>query len=616
MSTIVNIAAYKYVALDALEERRATLKRLTSELQLKGTILLSSEGINLFLAGERQSIDTFLVSLRASSSALEDLKVKESLTDYQPFRRLLVKLKREIVPVGHEGRLEIETEQGKKQVEPIVDASPKLPPLELKRWLDEGREIALLDTRNDYETDLGTFEGAIDLRLKNFRQFPEAAAALPDEVKKNPVVMFCTGGIRCEKIGPYMKGLGFENIYQLEGGILKYFEECQQSHYKGDCFVFDQRVAVNPTLAPSETYECFACRHALTPQDTESPYYVVNESCPYCFQETEIKRQARQKRVSEIAKMQRGCSPYENRRWVSIPQQQAGRPILDALCEAMPGYGMETWTRDITRGLVQSPKHAFAPVDSNWVVGEGERFLHIMLDYVEQPVSDQVEIIHEDRALVVVNKGAPLPVHPSGRFNKNTLLSILLEAYVPEKLRPCHRLDMNTTGLVVFARQQKYAIQLQKQFTSGTVSKTYIVEVEGIPNWTEYVCELPIENETLANGGRRIGANGQPTKTIFHLVGEQNGNALLEATLVTGRTHQIRLHCAALGHPVVNDPLYLSGGGSRERPDGHRTTQSMGLHAWKIGLQHPLTNQRIEWTAPKSLTAPPVTRPAPTIPSL
>ncbi|MFN9415498.1 MAG: RluA family pseudouridine synthase [Pirellula sp.] len=610
MSTIVNIAAYKYVALDALEERRAALKRLTSELQLKGTILLSSEGINLFLAGARQSIDTFLVSLRASSSALEDLKVKESLTDYQPFRRLLVKLKREIVPVGHEGRLEIETEQGKRQVEPIVDASPKLPPLELKRWLDEGREIALLDTRNDYETDLGTFEGAIDLRLKNFRQFPEAAAALPDEVKKNPVVMFCTGGIRCEKIGPYMKGLGFENIYQLEGGILKYFEECQQSHYQGDCFVFDQRVAVNPTLAPSETYECFACRHALTPQDTESPYYVVNESCPYCFQETEIKRQARQSRVSEIAKEQRGCSPYENRRWVSIPQQQAGRPILDALWEAFPGYGLETWRRDIAHGLVQSPKHAFAPVDSNWVVGEGERFLHIMPDYVEQPVSDQVEIIHEDRALVIVNKGAPLPVHPSGRFNKNTLLSILLEAYAPEKLRPCHRLDMNTTGLVVFARQQKYAIQLQKQFTSGTVSKTYMVEVEGIPNWTEYVCEFPIENETLANGGRRIGANGQPTKTIFHVVGDKNGNALLEATLVTGRTHQIRLHCAALGHPIVNDPLYLSGGDSRERPDSDRATLSMGLHAWKIELQHPLTNQRIEWTAPMSMTARQVTFPA------
>jgi UPF0176 protein len=610
MSAIVNIAAYKYVALDALEERRAALKRLTSELQLKGTILLSSEGINLFLAGARQSIDTFLVSLRASSSALEDLKVKESLTDYQPFRRLLVKLKREIVPVGHEGRLEIETEQGKRQVEPIVDASPKLPPLELKRWLDEGREIALLDTRNDYETDLGTFEGAIDLRLKNFRQFPEAAAALPDEVKKNPVVMFCTGGIRCEKIGPYMKGLGFENIYQLEGGILKYFEECQQSHYQGDCFVFDQRVAVNPTLAPSETYECFACRHALTPQDTESPYYVVNESCPYCFQETEIKRQARQSRVSEIAKEQRGCSPYENRRWVSIPQQQAGRPILDALWEAFPGYGLETWRRDIAHGLVQSPKHAFAPVDSNWVVGEGERFLHIMPDYVEQPVSDQVEIIHEDRALVIVNKGAPLPVHPSGRFNKNTLLSILLEAYAPEKLRPCHRLDMNTTGLVVFARQQKYAIQLQKQFTSGTVSKTYMVEVEGIPNWTEYVCEFPIENETLANGGRRIGANGQPTKTIFHVVGDKNGNALLEATLVTGRTHQIRLHCAALGHPIVNDPLYLSGGDSRERPDSDRATLSMGLHAWKIELQHPLTNQRIEWTAPMSMTARQVTFPA------
>jgi RluA family pseudouridine synthase len=606
MSTIVNIAAYKYVALDALEERRVALKQLTSELQLKGTILLSSEGINLFLAGERQSIDAFLVSLRASSLALEDLKVKESITDYQPFRRLLVKLKREIVPVGREGRLEIETEQGKKQVEPIVNASPKLPPIELKRWLDEGREIALLDTRNDYETDLGTFEGAIDLRLKNFRQFPEAAAALPDEVKKNPVVMFCTGGIRCEKIGPYMKGLGFENIYQLEGGILKYFEECQQSHYQGDCFVFDQRVAVNPTLAPSETYECFACRHALTIQDIESPFYVVNESCPYCFQESETKRQSRQKRVSEIAKEQRGCCAYENRRWVSIPQQQAGRSILDALCEAFPGYGIETWSRDIARGMVRSPKHGFAPVDVNWIAGEGERFLHIMTDYVERPVSDHIEIIHEDRALVVVNKGAPLPVHPSGRFNKNTLLSILLEAYAPEKLRPCHRLDMNTTGLVVFARQQKYAIQLQKQFTSGAVSKKYIVEVEGVPSWTEYVCELPIENETLANGGRRIGAKGQPTKTIFQLVGLQHGNAVLEATLVTGRTHQIRLHCAALGHPVVNDPLYLSGGGSRERPDNDRASQSMGLHAWKIALQHPLTNQYIEWTAKGGIGFQPV----------
>jgi RluA family pseudouridine synthase len=256
--------------------------------------------------------------------------------------------------------------------------------------------------------------------------------------------------------------------------------------------------------------------------------------------------------------------------------------------------------------MVQSPKHGFAPVDVNWIAGEGERFLHIMTDYVERPVSDHIEIIHEDRALVVVNKGAPLPVHPSGRFNKNTLLSILLEAYAPEKLRPCHRLDMNTTGLVVFARQQKYAIQLQKQFTSGAVSKKYIVEVEGVPSWTEYVCELPIENETLANGGRRIGAKGQPTKTIFQLVGLQHGNAVLEATLVTGRTHQIRLHCAALGHPVVNDPLYLSGGGSRERPDNDRASQSMGLHAWKIALQHPLTNQYIEWTAKGGIGFQPV----------
>jgi len=214
---IVNIAAYQFHPLDQLQHRRESLRALCDQCDLKGTILLSHEGINLFIAGPRDGVDKVLESIR-NIPGFEKLPIKESLTDYQPFNRMLVKIKQEIIPVGC------------PDIDPEPNASPKLPPKELKRWLDEKRPVALLDTRNDYEVSLGTFQGAIDLNLKNFREFPAAAAALPDEVKKQPVVMFCTGGIRCEKIGPYMKGLGFEQIYQLEGGILKYFEECQQAN--------------------------------------------------------------------------------------------------------------------------------------------------------------------------------------------------------------------------------------------------------------------------------------------------------------------------------------------------------------------------------------------------
>ena len=188
MSQIVNIAAYKFFRWDRLEGRRDELKSLCKRLELMGTVLLSDEGINMFLAGSRDSIDVFLKHIR-SISELSDLAIKESLTDYQPFNRMLVKIKREIIPVGCEG------------IEPVATASPKIAPAKLKQWLDEKRPVAMLDTRNDYEIELGTFDNAIDLKLKTFRQFPAAAAALPDEVKKNPVVMFCTGGIRCEKIG-------------------------------------------------------------------------------------------------------------------------------------------------------------------------------------------------------------------------------------------------------------------------------------------------------------------------------------------------------------------------------------------------------------------------------
>ncbi len=236
---VVNIAAYKFMPLDRLPERRTELRELTTRLGLKGTILLSPEGINVFVAGERAAVDALAAALQ-SDPVIGTLEIKESFTTEQPFGRMLVKLKREIIAFGVDG------------IDPRQQTSPKLPPQQLKAWLDEGRQVTLLDVRNDYEVQAGAFEGAEAIGVGHFRDFPTAVDALPDDRKQETIVMYCTGGIRCEKAGPYMKRAGFENVYQLEGGILKYFEQCGSAHYAGDCFVFDERGAVDGELRPTE----------------------------------------------------------------------------------------------------------------------------------------------------------------------------------------------------------------------------------------------------------------------------------------------------------------------------------------------------------------------------
>ncbi|MCU0708136.1 MAG: pseudouridine synthase [Pirellula sp.] len=605
---IVNIAAYRFspIAVDQLQTIREKFRALCRTLELKGTILLSHEGINLFLAGSRSAVDSVLAEVR-SIPGMASIPVKESITDYQPFHRMLVKIKREIIPVGCQ------------EIEPVVDASPKISPRELKVWLDEHRDVALLDTRNDYEVALGTFEGAIDLNLRTFREFPEAAAQLPDEIKKKAVVMFCTGGIRCEKIGPYMKGLGFEKIYQLEGGILKYFEECNQSHYQGDCFVFDHRVAIDPALAPSDTRECFACKHPLTPDDYHSSKFREGISCPYCYVPPEIQREqelkTRQATITRIANEQRGCVPYTNRRWISIPKQAAGLPLIEALPLTYSGYTTDQWMQAIASGAIALPaatseEWKTVSVDPQRVVREGERYLHTIEDYTEPPIDPSIELLHEDEAIVVVSKGAPLPLHASGRYQKNTLEAILLAAYHPEKLRPAHRIDAMTTGLVVFTRKYQFASRLQSQFSEGKVEKTYLAWVEGSPTWDQITCDLPIASEPLPNGGRRLGGESrlgggvpnrfdQEASTEFKVLERRGDSSLVQAIPRTGRTHQIRIHLAALGHPIVGDPLYLPGGDSRAA-DNTNEAAPMLLHAWKLAFDHPKTGQRITFCSDPS----------------
>ncbi len=274
-TTIVNIAAYKFVTFDDTAEQRPIFLDKCNALSLKGTILLSPEGINLFLAGTRHDIDSFLAWLR-SDARFADLEVKESLSDDQPFNKMLVKLKREIITMKHPL---IKPELGRA---PVVEAHT------LKRWLDQGHDddgkpVIMMDTRNDFEVDVGTFDNTLDYRITKFSEFPDVVAAHREELKDKTVVTFCTGGIRCEKAAIYMKDVGYDSVYQLEGGILKYFEEVGGAHYTGDCFVFDQRTALNPQLEPSSAPAiCPNCHSVVSTREQLSPAYVADTSCPHC----------------------------------------------------------------------------------------------------------------------------------------------------------------------------------------------------------------------------------------------------------------------------------------------------------------------------------------------
>ncbi len=236
--SVINLSAYQFTPLDDLPAHRDRLRTFCTTHGLKGTILLSPEGINLFVAGSRAATDALLATLRLLPG-LAALTAKESLSAGQPFGRMLVKIKREIIAFGVEG------------IDPARAPAPRLDPLTLKAWLDAGRPITLLDTRNDYEIAAGTFHGAVVPGIRRFRDFPAAVRTLPGELKHQPVVTFCTGGIRCEKAAPFLQREGFTEVYQLEGGILKYLETCGSAHYDGTCWVFDERVALDAALQPA-----------------------------------------------------------------------------------------------------------------------------------------------------------------------------------------------------------------------------------------------------------------------------------------------------------------------------------------------------------------------------
>ncbi len=548
---ILNISAYKFVGLDRLPERREQLLQLCCSLGLRGTILLSSEGINLFLAGQPTDIESFLGELRRDP-AFADLQTKDSYSATQPFRRTLVRLKKEIIAFGIDS------------VAPEQKTSAKISPRELQAWLDEGRPVRLLDTRNIYEYDLGTFDGAEQLHIDHFREFPEAIAHIPEEAKSQPLVMFCTGGIRCEKAGPLMEQAGFEQVYQLDGGILKYFEECGGQHYHGSCFVFDGRVSLDPALQPTGHVLCFACQAVLSAEEARSEQYLFGQWCPRCHhmqqQRQQLALQQREAEIRERAQAQPGCAAYESLRQIYVPRRLAGLSLIDFLTAWHPPTPRENWQQWLGAGQITAAGRA---VDSHRIVKEGERFDQSLPGTTEPAINPDIRLLYEDEWLVVVNKPAPLPVHPSGRFNRNSLSSLMAEAYPKQKLRVAHRLDANTSGVVVLCRTQHAARMVQPQFSTRDVDKLYWARVHGHPTWEETECRVALTAEAQAGGGRAATSdddlNAQECLTQFRVLRRDcDGTAIVEAIPLTGRTHQIRLHLQSLGHAIVGDPLYKS----------------------------------------------------------
>jgi UPF0176 protein len=296
MNPLVVAAVYKFVKLPDCAALRAPLQAQCDALGITGTLLLAEEGINGTIAGTRSGLDNILSYLR-SDPRLADLQHKESAAELPPFYRMKVKLKKEIVTMGVPG------------IDPTERVGRYVKPEDWNALISDP-DVVLVDTRNDYEVEVGTFRGAVDPRITTFREFPDYVKNNLDPQKKPRIAMFCTGGIRCEKASAYMLQQGFPEVYHLQGGILKYLENVpeEQSLWEGECFVFDQRVAVGQGLAPGHYELCYGCSRPITAEEKTSPKYQAGVSCPNCYDSlTPEKRAAaleRQKQV-ELAR-QRG----------------------------------------------------------------------------------------------------------------------------------------------------------------------------------------------------------------------------------------------------------------------------------------------------------------------
>ncbi len=285
-------ALYRFCRFEAFADLRAPLAAFCCGRGIKGTLLLAREGINGTVAGTEAAIGELVAWLEAVPE-LAGLELKYSHAAEMPFHRMKVRLKREIVTMGVEG------------IDPLEGAGAYVAPQDWNALISDP-DTLVIDTRNDYEVSIGTFQGAVDPKTKSFREFPDWIAKHREELEGRKVAMFCTGGIRCEKATAYVKSLGIEDVFHLKGGILKYLEDvpAEESLWQGECFVFDERVSVSHGLAEGDIGLCRACRHPITPEEKLSPQFSDGVSCPHCYEartDADRARYAERQRQVELA---------------------------------------------------------------------------------------------------------------------------------------------------------------------------------------------------------------------------------------------------------------------------------------------------------------------------
>ena len=268
---VLNIAGYKFEPLDDVEVLVPEFQSVCNKLGLKGSVYLSPNGINFSLAGSEEDIQQYVQFMEQDERFL-NIPLKKTYSETQPFRRMKVRPKKEIISLGRD------------DVNPRELTGGYVTPQELYKMYENKEDVIVLDTRNEYETRVGLFENAVDLQLDTFRDFPDAIEQLPEEYKDKQIVMYCTGGIRCEKASAVMLKAGFSDVKQLEGGVLDYFKETDGKYWNGDCFVFDERVALDTELNETEYIYCYICREPLSAEEKASPDFKINEYCPYCIE--------------------------------------------------------------------------------------------------------------------------------------------------------------------------------------------------------------------------------------------------------------------------------------------------------------------------------------------
>ena len=268
---VLNVAGYKFEPLDDIDALIPGFQSICDDLDLKGSIYFSPNGINFSLAGREEAIEQYLQYMEQDKRFL-DIPLKKTYSETQPFRRMKVRPKKEIISLGRD------------DINPRELTGNYVTPQELFSMYENNEDVIVLDTRNEYETRVGLFENAVDLQLDTFRDFPNAIKQLPEEYKDKQIVMYCTGGIRCEKASAVMLKAGFSDVRQLEGGVLDYFKETGGKYWNGDCFVFDERVALDTDLNETEYIYCYICREPLSADEKASPDFKINEYCPYCIE--------------------------------------------------------------------------------------------------------------------------------------------------------------------------------------------------------------------------------------------------------------------------------------------------------------------------------------------